>query len=209
MMLFPCDDSSGRPTFSTSNIHAFISSQCFFTSQHIPDRAQKHLWHLTSPRLCPPHIQSSHHMGWSISVVRTESGPWVLCPCGAVLLKVEQPPSPSRVRTHRVPEHRWSWTRARHSSLPGGKVAVATSMLRISDSGGFLVFSCSCCSGCFCFKDCCAIFDPRADSAILTWLERRSSSFISCFWSSDGCESKTLSPFSSVLVSTCSTVFTS
>lgn len=87
---FPCDNSSSRPILNASNIHAFISFQCF---THVPKGAafvrKEHLWCITSPRLCPP-------PPWDAPLVICK---WVLCPCGGVLLKVEQPP---RVRTHTV-----------------------------------------------------------------------------------------------------------
>lgn len=90
------------------------------------------------PLLCP-----------SISPHRT--GLSVLCGfhahMGGVLLKVGQTAPHLSDRTHTVLEHRWFWTPARHSSVSFGEVALATGLLRMSDSGrsGLLVFSCWCC----------------------------------------------------------------
>ena len=151
----------------------FSASRTFPKELHLCTK--NHLWRITSPRLTTQDAPL---------VIRE----WVLCPCGGVLLKVAQPP---RVRTHTVPEHRWFWSQARHSSVPSGKVAVTTGLLRMSDSGGseFFVFSCCCCSGHFCFRLRRHIgigatvpktqftgartqtLVPRADSVLMTRLE--------------------------------------
>lgn len=85
----------------------------------------KHLWHLTTPRLrtpCP--IPTSPQ-------VTPRDPPLVQCERSLDFW----------FYAHALPEHRWFWTQARHSSVAGGKVAVATGPLRISDSGGSLLFS--------------------------------------------------------------------
>lgn len=84
-----------------------------------------HLWHWTTPRLCTPcpFPTSPQVTPWDPPLVYCE---WSLA---------------FWFYAHALPEHRWFWTQARHSSVAGGKVAVATGLLWISDSGGSLLFS--------------------------------------------------------------------
>lgn len=108
-------------------------------------------------------------------------GLW-FCPCGGVLLKLEQPqpltnPYPPLVSGHiQPPVYCWFWTPARHSYSANGKVAPATALLRMSDGGGsvrvFLFFICwCCCSGSVCLRDCWAITGARCrlDAGGFSW----------------------------------------
>lgn len=92
-------------------------------------------------------LRSPHGTVHSSSVMWMEYGPLDRCPCGGVLLKLEHPTLPQWQDTYSTC---WFWTRARHSFVPSGEVAVATGLLRMSVSGGsgkVLLFFSGCCSG--------------------------------------------------------------
>lgn len=136
---------------ATSNIHAFIASQCLTHSQQSCVRAQKTSLTLNFPLFLSHHIPPSHPMGRPISVMRMELGPLALCPCGGVLLKVEQPPLSGHIQS------RSTAGSEPKPDIPPSLVARLLwqpGLLRMSDSGGsgFFVFSCCCYSGHFCFK---------------------------------------------------------